>query len=200
MTGISRLNLPNILTLARIVAIPAVVLLLLPGPDRTISPESSTSRLLIIFVSAAVTDLFDGFLVPAGYHMITDLGKLLDPLADKLLVCAAMIILITPERVPAWMAVIVVAREIGVTALRGMASTEGVVIAASTLGKWKTLLLNIGVAMLILHLPALRPSGPQDGDRVPRRRARVHHLVGAGLLFPFRRGALQALTSRRCFA
>lgn len=151
MTGHSRLNLPNILTLARIVAIPAVVLLLIPGHDRTISPEYSTAAFLI-FVSAAVTDLFDGYLA-RRYHMITDLGKLLDPLADKLLVCAAMIMLITPERVPAWMAVIVVAREIGVTALRGMASTEGVVIAASTLGKWKTLLLNIGVAMLILHYP-----------------------------------------------
>jgi len=151
MTGASRLNLPNVLTLARIVAVPAVVLLLLPGPDREITREYSTAAFLI-FVSAAVTDLFDGYLA-RRYHMITDLGKLLDPLADKLLVCAAMIMLITPGRVPAWMAVIVVAREIGVTALRGMASTEGVVIAASTLGKWKTLLLNIGVATLILHYP-----------------------------------------------
>jgi CDP-diacylglycerol--glycerol-3-phosphate 3-phosphatidyltransferase len=64
-----------------------------------------------------------------------------------------MIMLIPAERVPAWMAIIVVAREIGVTALRGMASTEGVVIAASRLGKWKTLLLNIGLAMLILYYP-----------------------------------------------
>jgi len=149
MSGTSRLNLPNILTLARIVAIPAVVLLLLPGPDRTIARSSSFAA-FVLFVSAAVTDLFDGYL-SRRYHLITDLGKLLDPLADKLLVCAALIMLIPPGRVPAWMAVIVVAREIGVTALRGMASTEGVVIAASQLGKWKTLLLNIGVAMLILH-------------------------------------------------
>ncbi len=151
MTGESRLNLPNVLTLARMVAIPAVVLLLLPDPDRSIPPDRSLAAFLI-FVSAAVTDLFDGY-IARRYHMITDLGKLLDPLADKLLVCAAMIMLIPPSRVPAWMAVIVVAREIGVTALRGLASTEGVVIAASTLGKWKTLLLNIGVATLILHYP-----------------------------------------------
>lgn len=151
MTGESRLNLPNVLTLARMVAIPAVVLLLLPGPDRSIPPDRSLAAFLI-FVSAAVTDLFDGY-IARRYHMITDLGKLLDPLADKLLVCAAMIMLIPTSRVPAWMAVIVVAREIGVTALRGLASTEGVVIAASTLGKWKTLLLNIGVATLILHYP-----------------------------------------------
>ncbi len=151
MTGGSRLNLPNVLTLARIVAIPAVVVLLLPDADRSIPPNRSLAAFLI-FVSAAVTDLFDGY-IARRYHLITDLGKLLDPLADKLLVCAAMIMLIPPARVPAWMAVIVVAREIGVTALRGMASTEGVVIAASTLGKWKTLLLNIGVATLILHYP-----------------------------------------------
>ena len=151
MSGSSRLNLPNILTLARIVAIPAVVLLLIADPDRTISRDRSFAA-FAIFVSAAVTDLFDGFLA-RKYHMITDLGKLLDPLADKLLLCAAMIMLIPVERVPAWMAVIVVAREIGVTALRGMAATEGMVIAASRLGKWKTLLLNIGVAMLILHYP-----------------------------------------------
>ncbi len=151
MTGDTRLNLPNVLTLARMVAIPAVVLLLLPDADRSIPPNRSLAAFLI-FVSAAVTDLFDGY-IARRYHMITDLGKLLDPLADKLLVCAAMIMLIPPARVPAWMAVIVVAREIGVTALRGLASTEGMVIAASALGKWKTLLLNIGVATLILHYP-----------------------------------------------
>lgn len=151
MTGDSRLNLPNVLTVARMVSIPAVVLLLLPDADRSIPPDRSLVAFLI-FVSAALTDLFDGF-IARRYHMITNLGKLLDPLADKLLVCAAMIMLIPPARVPAWMAVIVVAREIGVTALRGLASTEGVIIAASTLGKWKTLLLNIGVATLILHYP-----------------------------------------------
>jgi CDP-diacylglycerol--glycerol-3-phosphate 3-phosphatidyltransferase len=151
MSGSSRLNLPNILTLARIVAIPVVVLLLVAGPGRDIPPGRSVAAFLI-FVCAAVTDLFDGYLA-RKYHMITDLGKLLDPLADKLLLCAALIMLIPVERVPAWMAVIVVAREIGVTALRGLAATEGVVIAASQLGKWKTLLLNVGVAMLILHYP-----------------------------------------------
>lgn len=151
MSRPSRLNIPNLLTLLRIVAIPAVVLLLLPGQGDAISPQRSLAAFLI-FVSAAVTDLFDGY-IARRYGLVTDVGKLLDPLADKLLVCAAMIMLIPLKRVDAWMAVIVVAREIGVTALRGVASTEGVVIAASALGKWKTLLLNIGVAMLILHFP-----------------------------------------------
>ena len=151
MSVASRLNPPNVLTLLRILAIPAVVLVLLPPAGREISFGRSLVA-FILFLAATITDLFDGY-IARRYQMVTSLGKLLDPLADKLLVCAAMVMLIPPGRVPAWMAVIVVAREIGVTALRGMASTEGVVIAASPLGKAKTLLLNIGMAMLILHYP-----------------------------------------------
>ena len=175
MTSDSRLNAPNVLTLLRILAIPVVVLILLPPAGR----EGTTSQSIFgylqdilfppagreisfarsvaaftLFVVATITDLFDGY-IARRYHMVTTLGKLLDPLADKLLVCAAMMMLIPPGRVPAWMAVIVVSREIGVTALRGVATTEGVIIAASKLGKAKTLLLNIGVAALILHYPLL---------------------------------------------
>jgi CDP-diacylglycerol--glycerol-3-phosphate 3-phosphatidyltransferase len=151
MSSASRLNPPNVLTLLRILAIPVVVLVLLPPAGREISFARSVAAFLL-FAAATVTDLFDGY-IARRYRMVTSLGMLLDPLADKLLVCAAMVMLIPPGRVPAWMAVIVVAREIGVTALRGMASTEGFVIAASNLGKAKTLLLNIGVGLLILHYP-----------------------------------------------
>jgi len=153
MTSDSRLNAPNVLTLLRIVAIPVVVLILLTPEGREISFARSVAA-FSLFVAATITDLFDGY-IARRFHMVTTLGKLLDPLADKLLVCAVMIMLIEPDRVPAWMAVIVVAREIGVTALRGVASTEGVIIASSQLGKAKTLLLNIGVAALILHYPIL---------------------------------------------
>ena len=151
MSIAARLNPPNILTLLRILAIPVVVFILIPPAGRAI-PFSRSLAAFLLFTAATVTDLFDGY-IARRYQMVTSLGKLLDPLADKLLVCAAMVMLIPPGRVPAWMAVIVVAREIGVTALRGMASTEGLVIAASTLGKAKTLLLNIGMSMLILHYP-----------------------------------------------
>jgi CDP-diacylglycerol--glycerol-3-phosphate 3-phosphatidyltransferase len=151
MSSTARLNPPNILTLLRILAIPVVVFILLPPAGREISFGRSLAAFLL-FAVATITDLFDGY-IARRYQMVTSLGKLLDPLADKLLVCAAMVMLIPPGRVPAWMAVIVVAREIGVTALRGMASTEGFVIAASNLGKAKTLLLNIGMALLILHYP-----------------------------------------------
>ena len=147
----TRLNPPTVLTLLRILTIPVVVFLLYTPEGKEI-PFTRSLVTFTLFVAATVTDLFDGYLA-RRYHMVTPLGKLLDPLADKLLVCAAMIMLIPPERVPAWMVAIVVAREIGVTALRGVASTEGVVIAASSLGKAKTLLLNIGVSALILHYP-----------------------------------------------
>jgi CDP-diacylglycerol--glycerol-3-phosphate 3-phosphatidyltransferase len=153
MTSNSQLNAPNILTLLRILAIPVVVLILFTPEGREISYTRSFAA-FSLFVAATITDLFDGY-IARRYHMVTTLGKLLDPLADKLLVCAVMIMLIEPDRVPAWMAAIVVAREIGVTALRGVATTEGVIIAASGLGKAKTLLLNIGVAALILHYPFL---------------------------------------------
>lgn len=150
MTRDARLNTPNLLTLFRIVIIPVVVLLLyVPGGEISF-PRSLAA--FVLYVVATLTDLLDGYLA-RRYQMITPLGKLLDPLADKLLVCAALIMLVPPGRVGAWMVVIVVAREIGVTALRGVATTEGVIIAASALGKAKTLLLNIGVAALILHYP-----------------------------------------------
>ena len=165
MNSQSRLNLPNILTLLRIMTIPVVVVLLYTREGMEI-PFTRSLVTFVLFVAATVTDLFDGYLA-RRYGMVTSLGKLLDPLADKLLVCAAMVMLIPPHRVPGWMVAIVVAREIGVTALRGMASTEGIVIAASSLGKAKTLLLNIGVAALILHYPLL-------GLNV--------HLIGMGFL------------------
>ncbi len=153
MNSQSRLNPPNLITLFRIVIIPVVMLLLMPRTAREVTFGRSGAA-CILYTFAAVTDLFDGY-IARRYEMVTAIGKLLDPLADKLLVCAAMIMLLPLERVPAWMVVIVVAREIGVTALRGVASTEGIVIAASRLGKAKTVLLNIGVGALILHYPFL---------------------------------------------
>jgi CDP-diacylglycerol--glycerol-3-phosphate 3-phosphatidyltransferase len=161
----SRLNPPTVLTLLRILTIPVVVFLLYTPEGKEI-PFARSVITFSLFVAATVTDLFDGYLA-RRYQMVTALGKLLDPLADKLLVCAAMIMLIPPHRVPGWMVAIVVAREIGVTALRGVASTEGLVIAASSLGKAKTLLLNLGVGALILHYPVFGIDA---------------HLVGMGFL------------------
>lgn len=148
-----RLNPANLLTLLRILAVP-VVALLLYVPDGRDVPLIRSVVATVLFTLAMFTDLFDGY-IARRFGMVTDLGKLLDPLADKLMVCAAMVMLIPPGRVPAWIVAIIVAREIGVTALRGAASTEGLVIAASPIGKWKTVILSIGVGALILNYPLL---------------------------------------------
>lgn len=153
MSKPSQLNAANLLTLFRILTVPVVGLLLLTPTDREIPLDRSVAA-FTLFVVASVTDLFDGW-VARRYRMVTSLGKLLDPLADKLLVCCVMIMLIPPQRVPAWVVAIIVAREIGVTGLRGVATTEGLVIAASPLGKAKSLLLTIGVAALALHYPVM---------------------------------------------
>jgi len=153
MTGNSRLNPANLLTLFRILTVPVVVLLLYTPGTRDISFFRSVAA-TILFTVSSFTDLFDGY-IARRYGMVTSLGKLLDPLADKLLVCASMVMLIPSGRVPAWMVAIIVGREIGVTALRGAASTEGLVIAASPLGKAKTILLSIAVGALILNYPVM---------------------------------------------
>ncbi len=153
MNGNSRLNPANLLTLFRILTVPVVVLLLYMPDGRDI-PFSRSVAATILFTVSSFTDLFDGY-IARRYRMVTALGKLLDPLADKLLVCAAMVMLIPSGRVPAWMVAIIVGREIGVTALRGVASSEGFVIAASPLGKAKTILLSIGVGALILNYPVM---------------------------------------------
>jgi len=146
-----RLNPANLLTLLRILVVPIVVLLLYVPDGRDVGFRRSVAA-TILFTLAMFTDMFDGY-IARRYGMVTALGKLLDPLADKLLVCASMVMLIPPGRVPAWIVAIILAREIGVTALRGAASTEGLVIAASPLGKAKTILLSIGVGALILNYP-----------------------------------------------
>jgi len=148
-----RLNPANLLTLFRILTVPVVVLLLYTPGGGDI-PFSHSVAAVILFTVSSFTDLFDGY-IARRYQIVTSLGKLLDPLADKLLVCSAMVMLVPSGRVPAWMVAIIVAREIGVTALRGAASTEGLVIAASPLGKAKTILLDIGVGALILNYPVL---------------------------------------------
>ncbi len=141
-TGI--LNLPNILTLARVVAVPIIVVLML-SPSRTSGMWAAA-----IFGIAAVTDFIDGWLA-RKWGIVTVLGKFLDPLADKLIVMAALIMLIPLDRAPAWAVFIILAREMVVTGLRSIASSEGIVIAASDLGKYKTIYQMIAIPGLMLH-------------------------------------------------
>lgn len=136
-------NLPNSLTLLRIFLVPFLVVVLLTKFD------GREYVGLAIFLIAAITDLLDGYLA-RKYKKVTKLGILLDPIADKLLISSALISLVELGLAPAWMIVIIVGREFAVSGLRTIASQQGVTIAASPLGKGKTVTQVIAVALLIL--------------------------------------------------
>ncbi len=138
------LNLPNLLTLARIAAVPAVVVLLM------FDSRLAGMWAAAIFGLAAATDFIDGWLA-RKWEVETVLGKFLDPLADKLIVMAALIMLIPLGRVPAWAVLLILAREMVITGLRSIASSEGIVIAASNLGKYKTIYQMVAIPGLMLH-------------------------------------------------
>src|ERR1700682_5912320 len=140
------LNIPNMLTMARVVAIPFFVWLLdTPTPVRDFWA-------CIVFTAAAITDVLDGYLA-RKLGVVSVLGKFLDPLADKLIVMAALVWMVPMGRRPAWGVVVLLAREISVTGLRSVAASEGVVIAAGQEGKTKTALQMIGIIALVLGYP-----------------------------------------------
>ncbi len=140
------LNIPNLLTMGRVVAIPFFVWLLdTPTPIRDFWA-------CIVFTLAAITDLLDGYLA-RKLGVVSVLGKFLDPLADKLIVMAALVWMVPMGRIPAWAVVLLLAREISVTGLRSVAASEGVVISAGNEGKTKTALQMIGIIALVLGYP-----------------------------------------------
>jgi len=138
-------NLSNKLTLFRIGAIPLIAILLIFFPERWPSFAAA-----VIFLLAAISDALDGYWARRR-NTVSNVGKLLDPLADKLLVCTALILLIPLGRVDAWIVAVIIGREMAVTTLRGMAGAKGVIIAASWLGKKKALTQLIATNILILH-------------------------------------------------
>jgi CDP-diacylglycerol--glycerol-3-phosphate 3-phosphatidyltransferase len=138
------LNPPNILTLFRIACIPLLVVLLL-------SPSRETCFWAAwVFALASATDWLDGHLA-RRMGIVTVFGKFLDPIADKLIVMAALIMILPYDRVPAWMVLVILSREIIITGLRGIASSEGIVIQASDLGKFKTIFQLVAIIGLLLH-------------------------------------------------
>jgi len=137
-------NIPNILTMMRIAAIPLMVYLLLSGERE---PSFWAAAL---FSAASFTDWLDGF-IARKMGIVTVFGKFLDPIADKLVVMAALIMIIPLGRVPAWMVLVILGREIIITGLRGIASSEGIVIEASDLGKFKTIFQIVAIIALLLH-------------------------------------------------
>jgi CDP-diacylglycerol--glycerol-3-phosphate 3-phosphatidyltransferase len=142
--GQESLTLPNLITLVRILLIPVFVMLFAtPTPDRSIIAA-------VIFVLASVTDMLDGY-VARRTGQVTRLGKLLDPIADKLLVLSALILLVNVDRVSALVAILVIAREVAVTGIRAIAAGEGIIIAAETTGKYKMALQVVAITLLILE-------------------------------------------------
>lgn len=143
------MNLPNKLTMFRVILIPFfMVFLLVPG-----IPAGKWIA-LSIFIIASLTDLLDGK-IARKYNLVTNFGKFMDPLADKLLVCSALICLIELGRIPSWMVVIIIAREFTISGFRLIAADNGVVIAASYFGKFKTTFQMIAVCLMIADIEAL---------------------------------------------
>lgn len=138
------LNLPNILTLTRIAAIPLMAAIL------TYPSQTAGFWAAAVFSLASITDWLDGYLA-RRMGIVTIFGKFLDPIADKLIVMAALIMILPYGRVPAWMVLVILGREIIITGLRGIASSEGIVIQASDLGKFKTIFQIVAIIGLLLH-------------------------------------------------
>lgn len=137
-------NVPNVLTLLRIALIPLLAVLLL-SDSRDAGFWGAA-----VFAVASTTDWLDGYLA-RRMEIVTVFGKFLDPIADKLMVMAALIMILPFGRVPAWMVLVILGREIIITGLRGIASSEGIVISASDLGKLKTIFQIVAILGLLLH-------------------------------------------------
>lgn len=145
------MNLPNKLTVLRVIMIPFfVVMLMLDGGTNQMYRYIAAA----IFIIASFTDFLDGS-IARKYGLVTNFGKFMDPLADKLLVCSALICLIELGQLPAWMVLIIISREFIISGFRLVASDNGVVIAASYWGKWKTVFQMISVILLIVNVEAL---------------------------------------------
>ena len=143
------MNLPNKLTLLRVIMIPFfVVFMLMDGM------ASARYIALALFVVASFTDFLDGN-IARKRNLVTNFGKFMDPLADKLLVCSALICLIETGQLPAWYVIIIIAREFIISGFRLIASDNGIVIAASYWGKFKTVSQMIMIILMILNIPAL---------------------------------------------
>ena len=141
------MNTPNKLTVARMILVPFLVVFLLTGWGG----EANRWICLAIFVAASVTDWFDGHLARKN-NLVTNFGKFMDPLADKLLVCSALICMIELDRLPAWFVIIIIAREFIISGFRLIAAENGVVIAANYWGKFKTASQMVMIILLLADL------------------------------------------------
>ena len=140
------MNLANILTILRIVLVVPIILLLS-------FPSAITCWLAeLVFICAALTDYFDGHIARKS-NLVSNFGKFMDPLADKILICSVFIMLVELSRIPAWIVIVIMCREFAVTGLRGIAMNDGVVIAADKFGKAKTVMQICALIPLIIDAP-----------------------------------------------
>jgi len=141
-------NFPNTVTILRLAIIPALFLLLLsPGP-------AGSLVITFFFIIAALTDILDGY-IARKYQVETVMGKFLDPIADKLILNTAMILMIPIGRIPAWIVAVIIMRDFIVDGIRSISSSEGLIVQASSLAKQKTLCQNFAVSALMIHYPFL---------------------------------------------
>ena len=181
------MNLPNALTLLRIFIVPLLVVVLLTPFSESWFGVPRHILGVLMFLAAALTDYLDGQ-IARRRGQVTRLGQLLDPIADKLLISAALISLVENQLAPAWAVVIIIGREFAVTGLRSIAAVDGVVIAASRLGKFKMLTQVITITLLIGSSVAGKPPVANFGRpfpaiefwSVPELRAAWSHLTGEG--------------------
>ena len=143
------MNLPNKLTMFRVILIPFFVVFMLV--DITLYDKWVA---LAIFIIASLTDLLDGK-IARKYNLVTNFGKFMDPLADKLLVCSALICLVALDKIPAWMVIVIIAREFIISGFRLIASDNGVVIAASYWGKFKTTFQMVMICLMIADITVI---------------------------------------------
>jgi CDP-diacylglycerol---glycerol-3-phosphate 3-phosphatidyltransferase len=212
--AVTSVNLPNSLTLLRIFIVPLlVVVLLTPFSEKFGVPRHILG--VAIFLGAALTDYLDGK-IARSRHQVTRLGQLLDPIADKLLISAALISLVENQLAPAWAVVIIIGREFAVTGLRSIAAMEGIVISASKMGKFKMLAQVITVALLIVSSAAGKPPVSNFGQpfpaiqfwTVPQLRTSWHHLFEGAmtgndwqvLLYTFGRAMLWLVVISACLS
>jgi CDP-diacylglycerol--glycerol-3-phosphate 3-phosphatidyltransferase len=142
-------NLPNMLTYVRIASIPLIVVLLTPP-----SSGKSLNLAFLLYVLASTTDYLDGILA-RRHNLVTSVGKLLDPLADKLLTSAVLIMLIPLERVQAWLVFLIIGREIIITGLRSIAASRGLILDASRMGKRKMVSQTVAILLLLLSVQSV---------------------------------------------
>ena len=156
------MNTPNKLTIARMILVPFFVLFILTGWGG----DANRYVCLAIFVVASITDWFDGHLARKN-NLVTNFGKFMDPLADKLLVCSALICMIELDRLPAWFVIIIIAREFIISGFRLIAAENGVVIAANYWGKFKTVSQMVMIILLILNFGGVFEIHRLDVNSIP---------------------------------